>query len=190
MDSPSPQLKGKRAERNDDDMPLLPDDVLALIAISGDTGLFATMALCSRALHSKLRSPHFIALARERLLREAWSYHRKRKWHVNEAGQKYGTREKWNDAGVRINLSHWRNDELHGTEEWWNDQGVRTHLSHWHKGNWHGTEERWNPTGVRTYLSHWHEGKRHGTTERRNDAGELTERSHWKNGIEVPTLTM
>ena len=179
MDSPSPQLEEKRAERNDDG-PLLPDDVLALIAVSGDTALFATMALCSRALHSKLRSPHFIALARERLLREVWSHSRRERWHVNEVGEYHGTWEEWSDTGVRTHLSHWHEGGLHGTEEWWNTAGVRTYLKHWHEGKLHGTKKIWNSAGVRTHLSHWHEGKMHGTWEDRNDAGVRIKLLHWQ----------
>ena len=181
MDSPSPQLKGKLAKRNDDG-PLLPNDVLALIAVSGNTALFATMALCSRALHSQLRSPHFISLARQQLLTPKWFDSRRKKIDVNKAGRKHGTEEHWNDAGVCTYLAHWREDQRHGAEEERNDAGVRTHLSHWREGKRHGTEEKWNNAGVRTQLVHWHKGALHGTDEKWNDAGVRTQLAHWHQG--------
>ena len=148
MDSAPHRLRPK-GEQTEHDAPFLPDDVLALIAISGDISLFATMALCSRALHSKLRSPHFIALARQRLLREVGVDHHR--WHLNKA------------------------DKVHGIEEWlWADSGMCAIRLYWRDGRQHGTSETWNAAGVRTHLSHWCEGKRHGSAEEwKSAAGQL-----------------
>ena len=180
--SPSPHPEGKRAKCDGDDAPLLPNDALASIAVSGDASLFATMALCSRALHSQLRSPHFIALARERFLCEVWSDDRKERWHVNESGGKHGIEEGWNDAGMCTHRSYWRHNKLHGTSERWNDAGTLISLSHWCEGRPHGTSERWNDAGVHTYLSHWQDGKRHGSSEVCDNAGNRIVLLHWHEG--------